>query len=108
MVRMLHPQTLLCAFGMAKMQEENIAALRRVARFGPNPSKRSLALPAAEPKVIVQVQKLSPTQMKERSDKGMNYNCNDKWAREHKCRAAKLFIMECEDLGNEEDIQSTP
>lgn len=46
--------------------------------------------------------------MKELRDKGLYYNCDEKWATGHKCRAIKLFIMECEDSGDEEEANATP
>lgn len=46
--------------------------------------------------------------MKERRDKGLCYNCDDKWALEHKCKKTKLFIMECEDSGDEEEVSYPP
>lgn len=76
--------------------------------MGPGPPKTSLALPSPTAKATVPVQRLSPTQMKERRDKRLCYNCDDKWAPGHKCRVAKLFIMKCEDSGDEEDTKSMP
>lgn len=36
---MLNPPNLHVAFGLAKMQEENIAALKRMARVGQGPNR---------------------------------------------------------------------
>lgn len=58
MVRMFQPHTLLSAFGIAKMQEENVAALRRVSRLGLGSSKAPLGLPAPENRVVVSMQRL--------------------------------------------------
>ncbi|KAA8529666.1 hypothetical protein F0562_034234 [Nyssa sinensis] len=108
MVKMMQPQSLLNAFSLAKMQEENVAALKRVIRLSPGPIKPPMALPAPVQKAMVPVQRLSPAQMKERRDKGLCYNCDDKWAPGHRCKSAKLFIMECENSDEEDDIRSTP
>ncbi|KAA8534845.1 hypothetical protein F0562_029939 [Nyssa sinensis] len=67
-----------------------------------------MALPAPVQKAMVPVQRLSPAQMKERRDKGLCYNCDDKWAPGHRCKSAKLFIMECENSDEDDDIRSTP
>ncbi|KAL6320901.1 hypothetical protein AAG906_010710 [Vitis piasezkii] len=60
------------------------------------------------------IQRLSPTEMKERRDKGLCFNCDEKFALRHRCK--KLFLIEgCwpeEDSGDEigdieENVMST-
>ncbi|RVW59679.1 Transposon Tf2-8 polyprotein [Vitis vinifera] len=103
MVRMLNPSNLHIAFGLAKMQEENVAALRRTAKLGSVPTRLAIGPPSPpEKRAIVPVQRLSPSQMKERRDKGLCYNCDDKWAPGHKCKSARLFIMECDESSDDE------
>ncbi|RVX03831.1 Transposon Tf2-8 polyprotein [Vitis vinifera] len=103
MVCMLNPSNLHIAFGLAKMQEENVAALRRTAKLGSVPTRLAIGPPSPpEKRVIVPVQRLSPSQMKERRDKGLCYNCDDKWAPGHKCKSARLFIMECDESSDDE------
>ena len=66
MVRMLNPSNLHIAFGLAKMQEENVAALRRIAKLGSVPTRLAIGPPSPpEKRAIVPVQRLSPSQMKE-------------------------------------------
>jgi len=103
LVRMLNPSNLHIAFGLAKMQEKNVAALRRTAKVGSVPTH--LAIGPSNPhekRVIVPIQRLSPSQMKEQRDKGLCYNCDDKWAQGHKCKSALLFIIECDESGDDE------
>ncbi|KAG7996678.1 hypothetical protein I3843_01G173600 [Carya illinoinensis] len=107
MVRMMRPTSLLTAFDIAKMQEENVAALKRIVRFPMGSPKPQWALPEPPTKMSVLIQRLSPTQMKKRRDKGLCYNCDDKWGLGHRCKSAKLFIMECVD-SNEEEVDSCP
>ena len=38
------------------------------------------------------VRQLSPAELKERCDKGLCYNCNEKFAPSHRCK--KLFLIE--------------
>lgn len=38
MICMLNPPNLHVAFGLAKIQEENVVALKKMARIGPSPS----------------------------------------------------------------------
>ncbi|KAG6779592.1 hypothetical protein POTOM_015985 [Populus tomentosa] len=59
MVRMLNPSNLTVAFGMAKMQEENVAAFGRSSRLGftsPRPIPNS---PTSDMKALVPIQRLS-------------------------------------------------
>ncbi|KAJ0034380.1 hypothetical protein Pint_26460 [Pistacia integerrima] len=99
MVRMLNPSNLHIAFGLAKMQEENVAALRRIAKLGFFSTCLAIGpLSPPEKRAIVLVQRLSPSQMNERRDKGLCYNCDDKWALGHKCKSTRLFIMECDEV----------
>lgn len=79
MVQMIQLQSLLNAFGITKMQEENVAALKRVVKLGLGPPRTSLALPTPANKVTAVVQRLSPTQMNEKRDKSLCYNCDEKW-----------------------------
>ncbi|KAG7970785.1 hypothetical protein I3843_07G101600, partial [Carya illinoinensis] len=80
------------------MQEENVAALRKGTRLGPPPQRLAIGPPPSQERMaIVLFQRLSPTQMKERREKGLCYNYDEKWGPDHKCKAAKLVIMECDD-----------
>ena len=102
MVRMLNPVNLHMAFWLAKMQEENVVALRRSTRLGPMPIRSTVGpMDLQEKRALVPIQKLSPVQMKERRDRGLCYNCDDKWGPSHKCKAARLFVMEGEDSDGE-------
>lgn len=53
MVCMLNPQTLSIAFGLAKMQEENVAALRKVIRVGALPPRLAIGPPPYTEKSIM-------------------------------------------------------
>ena len=107
MVCMLNPPNLHMAFGLDKMQEENVAALRRSTKSGPMPIRNTIGpiptrptigpMDPHEKRVIVPIQRLSQMQMKERRDKGLCYNCDDKWGPGHKCKSARLFLMESEE-----------
>ena len=102
MVRMLNPLNLTVAFGMVKMQEENVATFRRSSWLGftsPRPFPNS---PTSDMKALVPIQHLSLVQMKERRARGLCYNCDEKWGSSHKCKSTRLFIMECEDSKGEE------
>lgn len=85
------------------MQKENVSALRKVGKASAPPPSLAIDPPSIKKKDIILVQWLSPIQMKERRDKGLYYNCDDKWGSRHKCKAAQLFIIDCEDSTNEDE-----
>lgn len=82
--------------------------MKPVVKLGLGPLRASLALPAPANKAIVPMQRLSPTQMKKIRDKGLCYNCDKKWALRHKYNVAKLFIMECDNSGDDEETNCNP
>jgi hypothetical protein len=102
MVRMLNPSNLTVAFGMAKIQEENVAAFRRSSRLGSTSPRPFSNSPTSDMKALVPIQRLSPVQMKKRRARGLCYNCDEKWGLGRKCKSTRLFIMECEDSDGEE------
>jgi hypothetical protein len=92
-VRMFKPQTLLTAYGLAKVQEEYILTRRRYRNASGNFATSQYAantMPMSggfinqnaaigTPKTIVPVQKISQQQMEERRKKGLCYNYDAKW-----------------------------
>jgi hypothetical protein len=115
-LRMLHPRTLVAAFGLAKLQEEYLTSTRRSSRpssysfnkqlpWASSGSSSSSSL-GSTPRnsSAVPVQKLSSAQMKEHRDKGLCYNCDDKWNPTHKCKSPKLYLMHGCDSFSEEKL----
>lgn len=45
-------------------------------------------------KASLPVQKVSPAEMKEIREKGLCYFCDKKWNPSHKCKKARIFLME--------------
>ena len=100
-IRMLNPQNLSAAYGLAKIQEEYLGASRRNANPKPwtEGIKNSIL---GRPPVIkndpkgskLPIQKISLAQMEERRKKGLCYNYEDKWHIGHKCRTPRIFLME--------------
>ena len=98
-VRMLSPQSLNAAFGLAKIQEEYVMSCRRNMKNQQDSGKNSiLGLPKSngvvETKSSIPIKRITPAQMDERRKKGLCYNCDEKWGPGHKCRNARLFILE--------------
>ena len=44
------------------------------------------------------LRKLTNAQMEERRKQGLCYNCDEKWYLGHKCKGAKLFLLEVWDV----------
>lgn len=92
-VQMLKPATLTNAVGLARMQEEKVLARRRQAQpdleiVAPNSSMGNKKfLPTT-------IKRLSPIEMKVRRDKGLCYNCDEKFAPGHLYKVHKLFLMD--------------
>jgi hypothetical protein len=92
-VCMFKPQTLLVAYGLAKVQEEYVLTGKRYrGATGNFSSSHNFAnnMPRSggfmnqnsaigTPKVVVPVQKIFQQQMEERRKKGLCYNCDAKW-----------------------------
>ena len=97
-MRMLNPQNLNMAFGLAKIQEEYLPASKKIRPwndnrkgliFGPPPLIRNEAMGAKLP-----IQKLSPSQVEERKKKGLCFHCDDKWVVGHQCETPRVFLLE--------------
>lgn len=58
--------------------------------------------PFNRPKILIQ--RLTSEQMRERRDKGLCYNYDEKWHSKHQCKGNKIFILEeVEWLSDEEE-----
>lgn len=91
------PTSLTAVIGLARLYEARLQAQRRVTNFS---KFRRAAVPANPPLPSANlarhrspvVRKLSPTELKDRRDKGLCFNCDDKFSRGHRCK--KLFLIE--------------
>ena len=98
-VRMLVPKSLNDAFGLPKIQEEYLMSSKKTFKLVSDISKSSiLGLPKLEGKTDLKVKlslhKLTNAQIEERRKQGLCYNCDEKWHLGHKCKGAKLFLLE--------------
>ncbi|KAF8411843.1 hypothetical protein HHK36_004402 [Tetracentron sinense] len=88
-VKMFKPTTLSVAFGLARIQEEKGGVAR---------------------KTNLPIKRLMQLETKERRDRGLCYNCDDKWSPGHKCKFQKLYLLDGTDRvsdtedSTEEDI----
>ena len=88
------PLDLTTAIGLARLFKARNNSLRRppvtsqtVARTNPITSKEEGGFRSPMP-----VRRFSPAELKERRDKALCYNCNEKFAPGHRCK--KLFFIE--------------
>ncbi|RVW74901.1 hypothetical protein CK203_054589 [Vitis vinifera] len=113
-VQAMKPPTLSATVGLARLYEVkyhkrssfNLEPKKTVSTNSTVTSRPLSSTPA--------IRRLSPTEMKERRDKGLCFNCDEKFAPGHRCK--KLFLIEgCwpeEDSGDgigdiEENVMST-
>ena len=113
-VQAMKPPTLSAAVGLARLYEVkyhkrssfNLEPKKTVSKNSTVTSRPLSSTPA--------IRRLSPTEMKERRDKGLCFNCDEKFAPGHRCK--ELFFIEgCwpeEDSGDgigdiEESVMST-
>ena len=98
-IRMLNPQSLNEAFGLAKIQEEYVWSNRKSIMYQQESGNTSiLGLPKSnamlDTKPKIPVKRITPIQMDERRKKGLCYNCDEKRGPRHKCKNVKLFLLE--------------
>ena len=93
-VRMLNPSSLTAAFGLAKIQEEYLLGCNRSYKGKHDQARPSLlGVPRLSLLSVflienrttkIPIKKITAAQMEERKKNGLCYNCDDKWAPEHK------------------------
>ena len=57
-----------------------------------------------DPKSRLPIQRISPVQMEERKKQGLCYNCDKKWILGHRCKNAKLFLLDYIDEVHEPNL----
>jgi hypothetical protein len=120
---MLAPQNLVAAFGLAKLQEEYLISGRK--SFKPqNTTSFSLqsswsphtnspgqlsgsSSSSPRPNPAVTIQRISPAQIRERREKVLCYNCDERWHQAHVCKSPKPYLLHVHDF-YEEGSDDTP
>ena len=100
-LRMLGPNNLNEAFGLAKMQEEYLWSCRRSSKIPHDASRPSIlgipklenSISTSESRTKVPLQRLTAAQMEERRKKGLCYHCDEKWQSGHQCKGARIFLL---------------
>ena len=107
------PTSISQASGLARLQEDKLQELTRTSRSRPSmpwqpsssprpvskapeataqPTTGLLPTPPAKPRF----RHLSGPELDERRDKGLCFNCDQKWSKQHKC-GARVFLMLADD-----------
>ncbi|XP_043725460.1 uncharacterized protein LOC122672017 [Telopea speciosissima] len=105
------PTSLTQAIALARLQETKLSECRRsfqriTPTMGP---QRPLALPApptashtspstARNSVRLPIRRLTPAEMQSRRERGLCYNCDERFVAGHRCKTRQLFIMDYEDM----------
>jgi hypothetical protein len=129
---MLKPKYLTTTFGLAKLQEEEVKLRSRGNKYqvwgtgsqnytkmattsnipritAPNqPDNRSLtpSYPSnLNQRSSIPIKRLTPAQMQEMREKGLCYNCDEKFQPGHRCNRPRLFLLEGVEFEEPEEIR---
>jgi hypothetical protein len=97
-VHLFKPKSIEKYFSMERKVENKNMATRRVATN----NYREHHVPSPN---LTQPKRLTPWQMDERREKGLCFNCDNKYSKGHKCGENKLFYIDYEE---EEDQELEP
>jgi len=97
-VQASRPTSLTAAVGLARLYEGRLMSHRRSSNFFE--PRRVAGQPSAPPLPSANlvrnrtpaVRRLSPTELKDRRERGLCFNCDDKFSPGHRCK--KLFLIE--------------
>jgi hypothetical protein len=99
-VRLWEPKSLENAFRVARnVESKNMAMATR--RTNPNNYRENNVPSSKKP----QPTRLTPQQLEERKEKGLFFNCDNKYSKVHKCGENKLFYIDCEEKEEQEPSQ---
>jgi hypothetical protein len=99
-VRLWEPKSLENAFRVAiNVESKNMAMDTR--RTTPNIYRENNVPSSKTP----QPTRLTPQQLEERKEKGLCFNCDNKYSKGHKCGEKKLFYIDCEEEEEQEQEQ---
>ena len=83
------------ALGFAKLVEDKIIAQQRSkSTFDPFINMVSQIPPITPAPRTTPVKHLSEAKMRERQEKGLCYNCDEKFTRGHRCVEQKLYLLD--------------
>ncbi|KAJ4981967.1 hypothetical protein NE237_032804 [Protea cynaroides] len=101
------------AVGLARLHESKLTEAKRSwsrstgNRFSPSSSTatQTLALLLAPSTTArLPIKRLTPAEMQSRWDKGLCYNCGERFSPGHRCKTCQLFLL----LYNDDDVEGDP
>jgi hypothetical protein len=101
------PTDLSTAIGLARLYEARNSSFRRTTAPVLPINKMPPFSPREDtkPRSSFPLKRLTPTELKERREKGLCYNCNERFVPSHRCK--KLFVIEAcsEEEDNDSDME---
>ena len=99
---MQRPRSLSTAIGLARLVEEKYNLRKKnlmscsLSPSSPKKGTSSTRLLGTQPNATPPstFKRLTPSEAKDRRERGLCYYCDDKFAPRHKCRTPRLFMME--------------
>jgi hypothetical protein len=99
-VRLWEPKSLENAFRLERnVENKNMPMATR--RTNPNIYRENNSPSSKTP----QPTRLTPQKLEERKEKGLCFNCDNKYSKGHKCGEKKLFHIDCEEEEEQEQEQ---
>lgn len=92
----LQPSALAAAIGLARLQEDRLADAQRNA-FRPNLPNPSL-LPT--PSTSLPIRRLTPVEMQSWKDRGLCYNCDERFTPGHRCQSQQFLLLLADDAAD--------
>ncbi|KAF8397183.1 hypothetical protein HHK36_016090 [Tetracentron sinense] len=108
-VQSKEPRDLFHAISLARLFEEKLSRARRATRFNWNrgtPPGNPPQVGTSSKPINPNFKKLTIEEMKARREKGLCYNCDERFSPNHKCKAQQFFLIEGEALATEETHES--
>ncbi|XP_034198084.1 uncharacterized protein LOC117613593 [Prunus dulcis] len=91
-VQACKPQTLSAAIGLARLYESRNQTNRRYSPSDVKQPSTNIVTKSDRRQNFMPIKRLSPAELRERRDKGLCFNCDEKFRPGHRCK--KLFLIE--------------
>ena len=76
-----------------QQQSKEVTSLPTVVPSSPSPATKPVTLPSLLPTPSFPIQCFSPMELLEKREKGLCYNCDQKWSSAHKCKSKFLLLL---------------
>lgn len=118
-LRMFNPHNLTAAFGLARIQEENLNSAKKPMKFSGEKGQSNFSntyIPYGNSgtggthnqKFSPPIKKVFSTAWDEKRKKGLCYHCDEKWNPNHICKSPKVYLLQgVEELVATEEMEET-